>query len=79
MKAGKVGAAVTGPAERVTPADLEAKLREIRGEVDEQSEAAKPTAMMVAGMAVVAVVAVAYLLGRRRGRRRSTIVEIRRV
>ncbi|MGH9181893.1 MAG: hypothetical protein ACRDY5_09280 [Acidimicrobiales bacterium] len=64
---------------RITPADLEVKLREITGDVEEKGEAAKPTVMMVAGLAVVAVVAVAYLLGRRRGRRRSTVVEIRRV
>ena len=51
--------------ERVSRADIEAKLREIRGEVDEASTSAKPYAL-AAGVAVaVAVVAIAYVLGRR--------------
>ena len=63
----------------VTRADIEAKLREIRGEVDEASTSAKPYAL-AAGVAVaVAVVAIAYVLGRRKGRKKTTVVEIRRV
>ena len=58
---------------RITRADLEAKLREVRGEVEEKGEAAKSTGL------TVALVGVAFLLGRRRGRKRSTVVEIRRV
>ena len=65
--------------ERVSRADIEAKLREIRGEVDEASTSAKPYAL-AAGVAVaVAVVAIAYVLGRRKGRKKTTVVEIRRV
>ena len=56
--------------------DIEAKLREIRGEVDTTATAAKPALMAVA---VVAVFFVAYSLGRRKGRKKSTVVEIRRV
>jgi len=59
--------------------DIEAKLREIRGEVDNAATAAKPALMAAAAVAVVAVVGVAYLLGRRKGKKRSTVVEIRRV
>lgn len=59
--------------------DIEAKLREIRGEVDSTASAAKPALMAAAVVAVVAVVGVAYLLGRRKGKKRSTFVEIRRV
>ncbi len=64
---------------RITRADLEAKLREVRGEVEEKGEAAKSTGLTVALVGVAVVVAVAFLLGRRRGRRKSTVVEIRRV
>ena len=64
---------------RITRADLEAKLREVRGEVEEKGEAAKSTGLTVALIGVVALVGVAFLLGRRRGRSKSTVVEIRRV
>ena len=63
----------------VTRADIEAKLREIRGEVDSTAEAAKSYALVVGAVGVVALVGVAYLLGRRRGRKRTTVVEVRRV
>lgn len=64
---------------RITRADIEGKLRDMRGEVEETAEAAKAPIMAIgAGVAAVIVIA-AFLLGKRRGRRRSTVVEIRRV
>ena len=71
----------TGPApKRVTRADLEAKLREIRGTTEAAApdvpEAAQRTGLVAAGAAVVVL---AFVLGRRRGRKKSTIVEIRRI
>ena len=59
--------------------DIEDKLREIRGEVDSTATAAKPAAIAVAGVAVVLLVGAAYFLGRRKGKKKSTVVEIRRV
>ena len=63
----------------VTRDDIEAKLREIKGEVDETTDQAKPVALAVGVVAVVAVVGLAFLWGKRKGRKRSTVVEIRRV
>lgn len=64
---------------RITRADIEGKLRDMRGEVEEKTEAAKAPIMAIgAGVAGVIVIA-AFLFGKRRGRRRSTVVEIRRV
>ncbi len=63
----------------VDRSDIEAKLREIRGQVDTTATAAKPVAMIVAGVAAVAVLGAVYFLGRRKGKRKSTVVEIRRV
>jgi LPXTG-motif cell wall-anchored protein len=64
---------------RVTKADIEAKLREIRGEVDQTAEKAT-TALTIAGTAaVVVIITVAYLLGRRKGKKKTTVVEIRRI
>lgn len=69
----------TRPDRPITKADIEAKLAEIGGEVDEQVESTKRVAIM-AGVAVVAVVlAGVFLLGRRRGKKLTTVVEIRRV
>lgn len=64
---------------KVGRSDIESKLREIKGEVDTTATAAKPAATIVIGVAAVAVVAVVYLLGRRAGKKRTTVVEIRRV
>jgi hypothetical protein len=70
-----------GPAtgDRVTRADIESKLRQIRGEAEKTGESAKSAGMVVASIVGVAFVGVVFLLGKRRGRRKSTIVEIRRV
>jgi hypothetical protein len=65
--------------QRITRNDIESKLREMRGDVEETAEAAKTPIMAIAGGVAVAIVVVAFLLGKRRGRRRSTVVEIRRV
>ena len=55
------------PATPITRADIEAKFGELRGEVDEQTEAVKVPAIAVAvGVAVVTVV-VAYWLGKAPG------------
>lgn len=58
--------------------DIEAKLRELQGEVEVIGEEAKSYALMAAGVIGIAIVAVAFVIGRRRGRRHRTIVEVRR-
>ena len=68
-----------GVQKRITRADIKAKLDEMRGEVEQTAEAAKTPILAIAGGVAAAVVVVAFLLGKRRGRRKSTVVEIRRV
>jgi hypothetical protein len=63
---------------RITRGDLEAKLREVTGDVNDTVEAARPQLIGGAVAGLLLLVLVAYLLGRRRGRKRSAIVEIRR-
>lgn len=63
----------------ITRADIEAKLREIKGEVDTTTTAAKPYAIAAGAAVIVAVVGLAFLMGKRKGRKRTTIVEVRRV
>lgn len=64
---------------KITRDDVEAKLREIGGEVDDQVASTKQIAIMVGTVAVAVVLAGVFLLGRRKGKKLTTIVEIRRV
>ncbi len=68
-----------GESTTVSRDDIERKLREIRGEAGEVAESGRNYAVIAAVATAVAVVAVAYLFGRRKGKKRSTVVEIRRV
>ncbi len=69
-----------GNTERVVKReDIEAKLREIRGVTDTTTEVAQEAVKPALVVLGIAVVVGAFLLGRRRGRKRSTIVEVRRV
>lgn len=64
---------------RVTRDDIEAKLREIRGGLEADVEQARGTARTALVAGAVVLVVVVYLMGRRRGRKKTTIVEIRRI
>ena len=63
----------------VTRSDIEAKLRQIDGEAKASATQAAPIGLAVGAVAVVVLLGGFYLLGRRRGRKRSTVVEIRRI
>ncbi len=65
--------------ERISREDIEAKLRALQGDIQGKVEDRKSTVMVVAGGIGVILVIVFFLLGRRSGKRRSTVVEIRRV
>lgn len=59
--------------------DLEAKMRELQGEVTETRESATTTLLTVGAVVVVGVIAIAFLFGRRKGKKRTTVVEVRRL
>lgn len=65
--------------EPIRKEDLEAKLRELQGGVDETKESATSMLLTVGAIVVVGVIAVAFLAGRRKGKKRTTIVEVRRI
>jgi hypothetical protein len=67
------------PDRKITRDDIEAKLQELRGEVDQRTEAAKVPAVAIAVGVVVLTIAAAYVFGRRRGKKRQTVFEIRRI
>lgn len=64
---------------RIGRDDLEAKFRELKGDLDERADAAKSTLVPVAIGAGVLVLIIAFLIGKRVGTTRSTVVEIRRI
>ncbi|MGH9249278.1 MAG: hypothetical protein ACRD0W_07170 [Acidimicrobiales bacterium] len=71
-----VRAAPTTP---ITRDDLEAKFRELEGGAREQVASARTTLITGGVIAALIVLLLAFLLGRRAGKQRSTVVEIRRV
>jgi hypothetical protein len=70
---------MTVPQRRVTPADLESKLRELQGDVKKTTDSAKPKLMAAGAGALIIAILVAFLLGKRRGKRTSTVIEVRRL
>ena len=63
----------------ITRDDIEAKLRQITGSAADVGQASKSYVLIGAAVAGVAVIAGAYLLGRRKGKKRTTVVEVRRL
>lgn len=62
----------------ITPADIEKKFRDIQGQVDVVAEDSKKRlAVAGAGLGLVILLLV-YVLGRRAGKRKSSVLEIRR-
>ncbi len=64
--------------DKISRDDIEAKLREIQGEVDDTAESAKGMAVAVGAALAVGAVVLIFILGKRRGKRKTTIVEVRR-
>lgn len=64
--------------QKITRDDIEAKFRQLTGDVDQQVDAARSTITTVAVAAGAVLVVVVFLVGRSRGRRKTTVVEIRR-
>ncbi|MFA5884066.1 MAG: hypothetical protein WDA60_09480 [Acidimicrobiia bacterium] len=64
---------------KVSRADIEAKLRQIQGDVETGVETGREFGKVAAIAGVVVALGVIYLMGRRHGRKKRTIVEIKRV
>ena len=62
----------------ITRDDIEAKFREIKGDIDTTATEAKSMALTVAAVVGVVVVIGAFWFGSRRGKKKTTIVEVRR-
>jgi hypothetical protein len=67
------------PTRPITRDDIEAKLRQVQRSTEVGAEAARG-AGVAGGIAIgLVLIVAAYLLGRRRGRKRRTVVEIKRI
>lgn len=64
--------------EKITPEDIEAKFRALTSDVDDRADAAKSTAVAVGAVIAAAVVIGVFLMGRSRGRKKTTVIEVRR-
>ncbi len=63
---------------RITREDIESRFRQLTSEVDDRADAARSTALAVGAAVAAAVVVGVFLLGRRRGRKKTTFIEVRR-
>jgi hypothetical protein len=63
----------------ITRDDLESKMRELVDEARGEVASTRNTLVSVGVVAGIVLLLIVFLLGRRAGRKRSTIVEIRRV
>lgn len=63
---------------KITRDDIESKFRELTGDVEDKAEEAKDTAIAIGAVIAAAVVLGVFLFGRSRGRKKTTIVEVRR-
>ncbi len=68
---------ITG--ERITRDDLEARFRALQEDMQAKVDDKKQSLVTIGGAAAVVLIVVVFLLGRRAGRKKTTIVEIRRV
>ena len=64
---------------KITPEDLERKFRALQGDVQEAVDDKKPALLGVAAGAGVVLLLLFFFLGKRAGKKRSAIVEIRRI
>ncbi len=70
---------MTAVAKPISRDDIEGKFRELKGEVDGATQHATTYLVAVGAAVAVGLVGLAYVMGRRRGRKRTTIVEVRRL
>lgn len=65
--------------QRITRDDLEAKFRALQGEVQSKVDEKKQSVATIAAVGGIVLLLVVYILGRRSGKKKTTLVEIRRV
>ena len=69
---------MTNPS-KITPADIEAKFRDVQGQVDSVKDDSKKKLTLIGGGLTVLLLLAIYLIGRNAGKKKSTVLEIRRL
>jgi len=64
---------------KITPQDLENKLKLLQGDVQGKVDDKKSTIATAAAAGSVVLLLIFFMLGKRSGKKRSTVVEIRRI
>ena len=64
---------------KITPEDLEGKLRAFQGDVQSRVESKKNTLIAAGAAGITVLLIVFFLMGKRSGKKKTTLVEIRRV
>lgn len=65
--------------EKITPQDLEDKLRALQGDIQGKVDDQKTSIATVAAVGGVALLLLFFFLGKRSGKKKAAIVEIRRI
>jgi hypothetical protein len=68
----------SGGESKVSLSDIEDRLRQLSGGAREAIAESKQSALAIGTLGGIGLLAATYLLGRRRGRRRATVLEVRR-
>ena len=71
--------AAVEPSDKITRDDLEAKFRQITGEVNEKAQTMTKVGMAAGAAALIALLVMVFLVGRSKGQKKTTVVEIVRV
>lgn len=64
---------------RITPDDIREKLEALQGDVQGRVDEKKPSIAAAAAGGAVVLMVIMFLLGKRAGKKKSAVVEIRRV
>jgi hypothetical protein len=64
---------------KITPQDIENRLKALQGDVQGKVDDKKSTIASAAAAGGVVLLLIFFLLGKRSGKKRSTVVEIRRI
>ncbi|MEO5725044.1 MAG: hypothetical protein ABIQ39_17070 [Ilumatobacteraceae bacterium] len=64
---------------KITRDDLEAGIRNLQGDVHKRVSDKRKTLVTVAGAGAVVLLLLVFMIGKRSGKKKTTLVEIRRV
>lgn len=64
---------------KITPSDIESKIRDIQGQVDTVAEDSKKKVAIGGSVVAMLLLFIIYTMGKKAGQKKSTVLEIRRL